>query len=88
MCVACQPVRPTTIRWPDGIHAGIEQMARAEGVSFAQFVREAALMRWAFTRGMAAVGNGEAVLWDAALAEARQAISEFELDDAARSTRA
>ena len=59
-------------------------MAKAEGISFAQFVREAALMRWAYTRGMAAVGTGEAKSWDTAIAEARKAIRDVEFDGRVR----
>jgi hypothetical protein len=47
-------MKTTTIRWPDATHAAIERAAQNTGVSFTQYVREAALVRTAWEAGLAA----------------------------------
>lgn len=45
-------VRTTTTRWPDTLHREITQHAASEGVTFAQYVREATVARWAWELGI------------------------------------
>jgi Ribbon-helix-helix protein, copG family len=46
-------VRATTIRFPSDLWEQLEREARRQGISTAQYVRDAALYRVAFTAGAA-----------------------------------
>jgi hypothetical protein len=50
-------VRATTIRFPNDLWEQLEREARKQGISVAQYVRDAALYRVAFSAG-AASGSG------------------------------
>jgi hypothetical protein len=50
-------MRATTIRFPNDLWEQLEREARRQGISTAQYVRDAALYRVAFTAG-AASGAG------------------------------
>jgi hypothetical protein len=64
-------LRTVTVRFPGPAHAVIEEAARAEGVSFAAYVREAALMRWAYYLGREhAAQRGEEAYLDAGTLDA------------------
>ena len=39
------PMKVTTVRFSETLYAAIEQQARREGVSTAQFIREATILR-------------------------------------------
>ena len=39
------PMKVTTVRFSETLYAAIEEQARQEGVSTAQFIREAAILR-------------------------------------------
>ena len=39
------PMKVTTVRFSEPLYAAIEQQARREGVSTAQFIREATILR-------------------------------------------
>lgn len=39
------PMKVTTVRFSEALYAAIEQQARREGVSTAQFIREATILR-------------------------------------------
>jgi GAF domain-containing protein len=60
-------MRATTVRFGDGMWRALEQESAREGVSCAQFVRDAALMRMAWLAGRR--GDEQAVMDLAALAE-------------------
>jgi hypothetical protein len=45
-------VRATTIRFNDSYYEAMAHRATEQGVSFAQYVREAALIRYAFENGI------------------------------------
>jgi len=49
-------MRATTIRFPDDLWEQLEREARRHGISVAQYVRDAALYRVAYSAG-AATGN-------------------------------
>jgi hypothetical protein len=51
-------VRATTIRFPNDLWEQLEREAEKQGISVAQYVRDAALYRVAFSAG-AAEGGGE-----------------------------
>ena len=44
-------MRATTIRFPNDLWEQLEQEARAQGISVAQYVRDAALYRVAYSAG-------------------------------------
>lgn len=46
------PLRRVTVRFSEPSRAIVSGAARAEGITFAQYVREAALMRAAFQYGL------------------------------------
>jgi len=56
-------MRATTIRFPNDLWVQLEREARRQGISTAQYVRDAALYRVAFSAGAAsgalAEGDGE-----------------------------
>jgi hypothetical protein len=41
----------TTMLWPATVHHELEVQAAREGISLAQYVREAAVARWAYEQG-------------------------------------
>jgi hypothetical protein len=41
----------TTMLWPTTVHRELERQAAREGISLAQYVREAAIARWAYEQG-------------------------------------
>lgn len=45
-------MKSTTIRFPPRAHALLTEAAEREGVDFSAYVREAAMARWAFERGV------------------------------------
>jgi hypothetical protein len=53
-------MRATTIRFPTDLWEQLEREARRQGISTAQYVRDAALYRVAFSAG-AASGTGDGV---------------------------
>lgn len=54
-------MRATTIRFPNDLWDQLEREARRQGISTAQYVRDAALYRIAFTAGAASgAGAGSA----------------------------
>jgi hypothetical protein len=57
-------MRATTIRFPNDLWELLEREARRQGISTAQYVRDAALYRVAFSAGAASgteeAGNGRA----------------------------
>jgi hypothetical protein len=55
-------VRATTIRFPNDLWEQLEREARRQGISTAQYVRDAALYRVAFSAG-AAVGADADRAW-------------------------
>jgi hypothetical protein len=55
-------MRATTIRFPNDLWEQLEREARKQGISVAQYVRDAALYRVAFSAG-AASGAGEDRAW-------------------------
>lgn len=69
--LAPMAMRATTVRFGDGIWSALEQEAEREGVSAAQFVRDAALLRLAHLAGRR--GDDEAVLDLATMAERARA---------------
>ena len=55
-------MRATTIRFPNDLWEQLEREARRQGISTAQYVRDAALYRVAFSAGAASgagAGDGE-----------------------------
>jgi hypothetical protein len=50
-------MRATTIRFPNDLWEQLEREARKQGISVAQYVRDAALYRVAFTAGAASGVN-------------------------------
>jgi hypothetical protein len=50
-------VRATTIRFPNDLWEQLEREARKQGISVAQYVRDAALYRVAFSAGAASESN-------------------------------
>jgi hypothetical protein len=42
---ALMPMKVTTVRFSETLYSAIEEQARREGVSTAQFIREAAILR-------------------------------------------
>jgi len=42
---ACMAMKVTTVRFSETLYVAIEEQARREGVSAAQFIREAAILR-------------------------------------------
>jgi len=64
-------MRATTIRFPNDLWEQLEREARRQGISTAQYVRDAALYRVAFTAGAASgVGTDGADAWRAAASPA------------------
>lgn len=51
-------MRATTIRFPNDLWAQLEREARRQGISTAQYVRDAALYRVAFSAGAASGADG------------------------------
>ena len=51
-------MRATTIRFPNDLWELLEREARKQGISTAQYVRDAALYRVAFSAGAASGTNG------------------------------
>ena len=43
--MGAMPMKVTTVRFSETLYAAIEQQARREGVSTAQFIREATILR-------------------------------------------
>ena len=59
-------MRATTIRFPNDLWEQLEREARKQGISAAQYVRDAALYRVAFSAGAASesgLGDGDDVTW-------------------------
>jgi hypothetical protein len=52
-------MRATTIRFPSDLWEQLEREARRQGISTAQYVRDAALYRVAFSAGAASGGGAE-----------------------------
>jgi hypothetical protein len=52
-------VRATTIRFPNDLWEQLEREARKQGVSAAQYVRDAALYRVAFSAGAASESGSD-----------------------------
>jgi hypothetical protein len=53
-------MRATTIRFPNDLWDQLEREARKQGVSVAQYVRDAALYRVAYSAGVREEKSGEA----------------------------
>jgi hypothetical protein len=53
-------VKATTIRFPNDLWEQLEREARRHGISMAQYVRDAALYRVAFSAGAASGAGSEA----------------------------
>jgi hypothetical protein len=51
-------MRATTIRFPTDLWEQLERAAREEGISVAQYVRDAALYRVAYSAGAREAGSG------------------------------
>lgn len=51
-------MRATTIRFPNDLWEQLEREAKKQGISVAQYVRDAALYRVAFSAGAASEGEG------------------------------
>ena len=51
-------MKATTIRFPNDLWEQLEREARRQGISTAQYVRDAALYRVAFSAGAASGGGG------------------------------
>ena len=59
-------MRATTIRFPNDLWEQLEREARKQGISAAQYVRDAALYRVAFSAGAASEsdsGDGDDATW-------------------------
>jgi hypothetical protein len=57
-------MRATTIRFPNDLWEQLEREARKQGISTAQYVRDAALYRVAFSAGVASEsGSGDDNVW-------------------------
>jgi hypothetical protein len=57
-------MRATTIRFPNDLWEQLEREARKQGISAAQYVRDAALYRVAFSAGAASEsGSGDEGTW-------------------------
>jgi hypothetical protein len=57
-------MRATTIRFPNDLWEQLEREARKQGISAAQYVRDAALYRVAFSAGAASeAGDGDDATW-------------------------
>jgi hypothetical protein len=57
-------MRATTIRFPNDLWEQLEHEARKQGISAAQYVRDAALYRVAFSAGAASgSGDGDESTW-------------------------
>jgi len=54
-------VRATTIRFPTDLWEQLEREAKKQGISVAQYVRDAALYRVAFSAGAASETNSHGV---------------------------
>jgi hypothetical protein len=52
-------MRATTIRFPNDLWEQLEREARRQGISTAQYVRDAALYRVAFSAGAASGAGGD-----------------------------
>jgi hypothetical protein len=52
-------VRATTIRFPNDLWEQLEREARKQGISVAQYVRDAALYRVAFSAGAASESGSD-----------------------------
>ena len=52
-------MRATTIRFPNDLWEQLEREARKQGISAAQYVRDAALYRVAFSAGVASESGSE-----------------------------
>jgi hypothetical protein len=52
-------VRATTIRFPNDLWEQLEREAKKQGISVAQYVRDAALYRVAFSAGAASESDSE-----------------------------
>ena len=58
-------MRATTIRFPNDLWEQLEREAKKQGISVAQYVRDAALYRVAFSAGAASEwGSGAARAWN------------------------
>ena len=75
-------MRATTIRFGGRFYSVLQGAARAEGVSLAAYVREAAMMRWAYESGVVAARGRERARdvplaeRDAVLAAVREALKD------------
>jgi Ribbon-helix-helix protein, copG family len=56
-------MRATTIRFPSDLWDQLEREARRQGISVAQYVRDAALYRVAFSAGAASGGSDGDRVW-------------------------
>src|SRR3954462_13409701 len=56
------PMRATTVRFADSLWTLVEQEAQREGVSAAQFIRDATIMRAAYAMGQRGDADFEAAL--------------------------
>jgi hypothetical protein len=57
-------MRATTIRFPNDLWEQLEREARKQGISTAQYVRDAALYRVAFSAGVASEsGSDDELSW-------------------------
>src|SRR3954452_17759338 len=56
------PMRATTVRFAESLWTRVEQEAEREGVSAAQFIRDASVMRTAYAMGRRGDPDVEAVL--------------------------
>ena len=56
------PLRPTTIRFAENAYAGLQHEADEQGVSLAQYVREAALIRYVIDTHDRAEGEAVSML--------------------------
>jgi hypothetical protein len=56
-------MRATTIRFPSDLWGQLEREARKQGISVAQYVRDAALYRVAFSAGAASGGSDDDGAW-------------------------
>lgn len=71
-----QAMKSTTIRFPPAAHAVLTEAAAQEGVDFSAYVREAAMARWAFERGVE-LGRGRRSSDQAKLRVAQRVLQEL-----------